>query len=157
MHNVVNGTQNCEHILNSCFFTFRTQILIFFETIGSALPHRLYWDQNQINLGSKSDLIRTKIGCQDEFIFGICSNRSKFNTPSHCSFLGLHNLTCRQSFLNRMVMPEVMWLKEERMIKAFILTILLLYISIGCWIGDMELVAGGMIGLPLLFVFIKRW
>ena len=44
---------------------------------------------------------------------------------------------------------------EERMMEIFILTILLLYIVIGCWTGDMVLVAGGAIGLVLVLGFRK--
>ena len=39
---------------------------------------------------------------------------------------------------------------EERMMEIFILTILLLYIVLGCWAGDMVLVAGGAIGFVLV-------
>ena len=42
---------------------------------------------------------------------------------------------------------------EERLMEIFILTILLLYILIGCWTGDMELVAGGAIGFVLVIGF----
>ena len=45
---------------------------------------------------------------------------------------------------------------EERLMEIFILTILLLYIVIGCWTGDMVLVAGGgAIGLVLVLGFRK--
>lgn len=44
----------------------------------------------------------------------------------------------------------------EEMIETFILTILLLYILIGCWIEDMGLVAGGIIGFPLIVVSLRR-
>ena len=42
---------------------------------------------------------------------------------------------------------------KERMMEIFILTILLLYILIGCWMEDMELVAGGPIGCVLVLAF----
>ena len=44
---------------------------------------------------------------------------------------------------------------EERMMEKFILTILLVYIVIGCWAGDMVLVAGGASGLVLVLGFRK--
>ena len=42
---------------------------------------------------------------------------------------------------------------KERMMEIFILTILLLYILVGCWMEDMELVAGGAIGFVLVLAF----
>ena len=42
---------------------------------------------------------------------------------------------------------------EERLMEIFILTILLLYILVGCWMEDMELVAGGAIGFVLVLAF----
>ena len=44
-------------------------------------------------------------------------------------------------------------LMEERMMETFILAILLLYILIGCWTEDMELVAGGATGCVLVLAF----
>ena len=42
---------------------------------------------------------------------------------------------------------------EERLMEIFILTVLLLYILVGCWTEDMELVAGGAIGFVLVLAF----